>query len=141
MPDRSEHPELESLFLYREGRLPEDQRQSVEIHLLLCKACREITRQPAGPEPPPVSELRARLSEHQAVLADQGGGPAGLKRRVAAELTPYLGPAAALQILQAVPDSGENLLPTLDSMLRLFLGKQAACRLIGRIVDRAIMRP
>ena len=141
MPEPSEHPELESLFLYREGSLPEDQLQPVEDHLRVCKACRLIAQQVAAPEPPPVSELLARVSEHQAALAEEGGGPAGLKRRVVSELSPYVGPTAAKQILQTVPETGENLLPTLDSTLRLFLGKQAASRLVSRIVDRAIMRP
>ena len=140
MEDRFQHPEIESLFLYRDGRLPEDRHQSVEDHLRLCKACRAIAQPVIGPEPPPVSELLARISKHQNILA-QEGGPSGLKRRVVSELTPYVGPAAATQMLRAVPDTGENLLPSLYAVLRLFIGKPAASRLVSRIVEHAIMRP
>lgn len=135
----SEHPDLDSLFRYRAGELPEAQLRSIEGHLASCGACRTAAQQLRGPEPPPVSEVLRLLAQRQAELAQDSFE--SLKQRVVRELTPYLGALAAERVLQTLPRTGENLLSTLDSTLRLFIGKSAASQLVSRIVDRAIMRP
>ncbi len=142
MKTEPEHPDLETLFSYREGSLPEARRPAVEAHLRECALCRletERMRKLADHpvELPPVEELLARLAEKQ--MAWTGASGPALKRKVASELAPYVGPEAAERILQLVADNGENLLSTVDSALRLFLGKAAASRLTSRIVDRAIL--
>lgn len=142
MRNEPEHPDLETLFGYREGSLAEVERRSVEAHIRGCAACRLETERmrhfPNHPvEPPPVQDLLARLARKQRGWTE-ASGPA-LKRKVALELAPYVGLEAAEAILQEVADNGENLLSTVDAALRLFLGKAAASRLTSRIVDRAIL--
>jgi hypothetical protein len=142
----SDHPDLDSLCRYREGGLREHERGDIARHLQTCARCQGVLEALASAAPgpefavPPVSEFMAKLAEVQRELLREGASGDALKRRVEAELTPYLGVAAANRILQQVAPSGENLLSTVDFVMRLFLGKAAAGRLVSRIVDRAIMR-
>ena len=146
-PD-SEHPDLEDLFRCRENTLPENKRKAVEAHLAGCGRCRnEMDRiafafkgDPGDLPAPSVTDLLASLSVLQNSLAQRGAGGDALKRKVESELIPYVGAEAAERILQPVSPGGENLLSTLETVLRLFLGKDATARVVSRIVDRAIMR-
>lgn len=63
-----------------------------------------------------------------------------LKQRVAREIAPYLGARASAHILAAVSPGGENLLPTVEPILALFLGNRAASRLVDRVVDTVLVR-
>ena len=145
-PD-SEHPDLEDLLRCRENTLPENKRKAVEDHLAGCGRCRNemdriafaVKGAPSDLPAPPVTDLLASLSVLQNSLAQRGAGDA-LKRKVESELIPYVGAEAAERILQPVSPGGENLLSTLETVLRLFLGKAATARVVSRIVDRAIMR-
>ena len=138
----SEHPDFDALFHYSEGHLSESDRKDLEAHLRTCVRCRGIldSLTATAPAVPPLSEFLTKLSELQRKLQREGATPEVLRSRVASELVPYLGAAAANRILQRVAPGGENLLPTIDSALRLFLGKAAADRVVNHIVDRAIMR-
>ena len=141
MKPNSDHPDFDSLFRYSEADLSELDWKDLEAHLRTCTRCQGILDALAGATPaaPPLSEFLTKLSQLQRELQREGS-TADLTSRVASELIPYLGAAAAHRILQRVTPGGENLLPTIDSALRLFLGKAAADRVVSHIVDRAIMR-
>lgn len=62
------------------------------------------------------------------------------KGRVATRIAPFLGNAATDKILEPVPDTGENLLSTVEPVLALFLGNRAAAHLVNRVVDTALLR-
>jgi hypothetical protein len=99
-----------------------------------------LTGAPGDQPAPPVTDLLASLSELQSAMAQPEASGDALKRRVASELIPYVGATAAERILQLVTPNGENLLSTVESALRVFLGNAATARVVSRIVDRAIMR-
>lgn len=145
MRSGSDHPDIEELFRYQEGRLMPQERLVVQAHLAVCDECsrdlERITTPGVSPAAaPPVSELLASLAQVQQKLDREGASGEPLKRRVQLELAPYLGEAAAERILLPVTASGENLLSTIEPVLRLFLGKSASTRVVNRIVDRAIVR-
>ena len=148
MSVESHHPDLETLFRYRDGVLPENEGSAVRAHLAACSACRgemdriarALTALPGDQTAPPVADLLASLSELQSAMAQAGASGDALIRRVASELIPYVGTTVAERILQLVTPDGENLLSTVESALRVFLGKAATARVVSRIVDRAIMR-
>ena len=146
MAPESQHPELGDLLCYRENTLPEDERKAVETHLAACRQCRQEMERIAsaiqgdeGPAPS-VEDLLANLNRLRSSLEQPGVSGAALKQRVKSELIPYIGAEAADRILQPVSPGGENLLSTIESTLRLFLGKAATARVVSRIVDRAIVR-
>ena len=138
----SEHPDFDALFHYSEGHLTEPDRKDLEAHLRTCVRCQGIldTLAVSASAAPPLSEFLTKLSELQRKLEIEGANSAALRSRVESELIPYIGAAAARRILQRVEPGGENLLATIDSALRLFLGNAATDRLVSHIVDRAIMR-
>ena len=138
----SEHPDFDSLFHYSEGHLSEPERKSLEAHLRSCAPCQGVLDALAlsAPAAPRLSDFLAKLSELQRKLQREGAAPEALRRRIESELLPYIGAEAASRILQGVAPGGENLLSTIDSALRLFLGKAASDRLVNHIVERAIMR-
>ena len=146
MTPQFEHPELEDLLRYREKTLSEDEQRAVQTHLGTCSQCgQEMERiaqavQSGNVPVPPVEELLANLSELRSSLEQPEATGNALKLKVKSELIPYVGAEAADRILQSVAPSGENLLSTIESTLRLFLGKAATARIVSRIVDRAIVR-
>jgi|SRR5579871_7009340 len=146
MTPQFEHPELEDLLRYREKTLPEDQQKAVRTHLGTCNQCRQemerIVQAVHGGNVmvPPVEDLLSNLSALRSSLEQPELTGNALKTRVKSELVPYVGVEAADRILQSVAPSGENLLSTIEPVLRLFLGKAATARIVSRIVDRAIVR-
>jgi hypothetical protein len=63
-----------------------------------------------------------------------------VKRRVAAEIEAYLGRQATERVLEPVPESGENMLSTIEPVLALFLGNRTASRLVSHVVTESIVR-
>ncbi len=63
-----------------------------------------------------------------------------VKRRVAYEVGPYLGPQATQRLLESVSAEGENLWSTVEPVLALFLGSRAASTLVTHVIDQAIVR-
>jgi hypothetical protein len=142
---RPDHPDIDDLLGYRNGSLSENDRNRVQAHLAECAACARELEQIAGSGTSPmptahISDLLSNLAQVQDRLTREGVSGESLKRRVLSELIPYVGTAPAERILEPVTPGGENLLSTIEPMLRLFLGRTASARLVDRIVDRAIMR-
>jgi hypothetical protein len=72
--------------------------------------------------------------------ASQSSGRGGVRTRVARELEAYLGPAATRKILSKVSDDGNNLLSTIEPVLALFMGRQAASVFVSHVVDATLVR-
>src|SRR5579859_1558648 len=125
----SDHPDFDSLCRYQDRSLPKPEWKQSETHLHSCARCQGIldtlasATAPADFSVPPLSEFMAKLADVQRELQKEGASGDALNRRVESELIPYVGAAAANRILQQVAPGGENLLSTIDSVLRLFLGK------------------
>jgi len=95
--------------------------------------------QSAASDAPALEAVLAHIREWAANR--QEADPHGLlvRGRVAMEIGSYLGEAGAQRVLEAL-EGGEKLIPTLESVLSIFLGCRAASKLTQRIVDTAIMR-
>ncbi len=93
------------------------------------------------PDPQVIADLMSKLRRwehtHQ---RSEAASPEGLTRRVAKQLAPHMGTAATNVVLEPVTPDGDNLLSTIESTLRLFLGRAAASVLVSRIVDHSIVR-
>jgi hypothetical protein len=129
--------------------LAAEQARAVQSHVDQCDDCRlELHRLQYAlgnqGEPAPDRTLLARMQsaiqqwEDSAPKTGRTGAP--VKRRVANEIAPFLGPEATNSILKPVAESGENLLSSIEPVLALFLGERAAARLVTYVVDAALIR-
>jgi len=80
-----------------------------------------------------------RIEQWNGHRSEPGRGEA-LKRRVESAVAPYLGAAAANQVLRSASRDGENLLPIIEPLLALFLGRRAASVLVSHIINDALVR-
>jgi anti-sigma factor RsiW len=146
---------------HREDQLNEHERKDIEKHLAKCAECRrelELLLQAANsdvnPLPPSSLEtaretarsersLNEILSGTRQWTANQrlGGNVESVKGRVAAAITPFLGPSATSTVLGTVSPDGGNLLQVIEPVLAVFLGRGAAASLVSHVVDTAIVRP
>jgi hypothetical protein len=138
---------VSTLFRYRFGELAPPREKTVAAHLSICTACRqELHRLRTAPEDmatPQATDLQELLARVRGWEAGPSGAERkgeALKRRVAAELEPYLGKHAAQAILQPVVDDGGNLLSSLLPLLTMFLGCRATEHLVSSVVEHAIVR-
>jgi hypothetical protein len=150
------HPDIESLFRYREGECPREHQKAIERHLRACPECRLELRRigdawnsgagsaaPASAlddDPGLLASLLAGIQVLESGTAKGGYTVEGTKRRVAGCLEKYLGALTAGKILQSAADDGSNLLSTVEPVLALFLGRKAAGCLVSRIVEAANVR-
>ncbi|HEY1341242.1 MAG TPA: hypothetical protein VGF59_27215 [Bryobacteraceae bacterium] len=86
-----------------------------------------------------LTDLRDKIDRWRAAGPPEAIGAAA-KRHAAAVAGPYLGFKAAERLLDPAPNTGETLLSTLEPVLRLFLGRRAASRLVTRIAAESIVR-
>lgn len=128
----------------RDGELTGQRNAVLVSHLDCCTPCRrefERLRNSAEgrreeiPDGGLLTQMRSALHLWEAHATDGAA-----KGRVATRIAPFLGNAATDKILQPVPDSGENLLSTVEPVLALFLGNRAAAHLVNRVVDTALLR-
>jgi hypothetical protein len=128
--------------------MPKEQVSAFWSHLNQCDNCRlEFHRlqyalgSPA--ELPSVdsmlSRMRAAIEQWENKTVESGTGEQ-VKRRVATEIAPFLGPEATETILGTVTENADNLLSNIEPVLGLFLGARAASRLVGHVVDAALIR-
>jgi hypothetical protein len=117
----------------------------VKSHLDNCEDCRlELHRLQYAlgspvelvPDSGMLAQMRSAIEEWE--KAARNGEP--VKRRVATEILPFLGPKATEYVMQPVAESGENLLSSIEPVLALFLGGRAAARLVNHVVDSALLR-
>ncbi len=112
----------------------------MEAHLLECADCRlEYQRLRPAPEPDPamLTGLMTNIQRWEAAAGQPERSNQAVKRRVTSDIEPYLGSAAAGQVLG--PATGENLLSPVESALAVFLGRSAAASLVNNVVDHAIL--
>ena len=142
---------MESLVRYCGGELAGRRRQRIAAHVRECAACRlECHRlehaggekAPPAPQPDPamLAALVADIVRWQAARSQPDRNGDAMRRRVATELAPFLGPEVAERMLQRVAASGEDLLSAIEPMLALFLGNQAASLLVSHVVDGALVK-
>ena len=131
----------ELLAAYLAGELPPGRRESLEQHLLGCRACwQDLTRARAGRSA--VELLREHAPEHlrprlrAAVLAEAGGVPPEQRRSVRRRLTPrrphlaLLVAAAAVVTAVAVPTLHRDV-PVADRVVAAAVEGYTAARLPG----------
>jgi hypothetical protein len=85
------------------------------------------------------ADIQNAIRKWSAEQSRERTGP-GLRRRVAHQITPYLGSAAAHRVLGGVSETGDNLLSTVEPVLALFLGVRAASRVVDRVVETVLVR-
>jgi hypothetical protein len=90
--------------------------------------------------PARLAGLLALIQGWEAAADRDGRTGEGVKRRVAGQVGKYLGTPATSKILLPVSDDGGNLLSTIEPVLALYLGRKAASRLVGYLVDTATVR-
>jgi hypothetical protein len=137
------------MIAFREGGLAEVQAGSLQSHLDQCEGCRlEFHRLQSAlgnqREPAPDRSLLARMQSAiqrwEDSASQTGRTGTAVKRRVATEIAPFLGPEATSSILKPVAEGGENLLSSIEPVLALFLGGRAAAHLVTHVVDAALIR-
>ena len=147
------HPDTESMIRQRDGELPADRRKAVKRHLRACVSCRteyERLCQAVAPQaaralpaaspgtPDILNAVLERINEWDKNSARSGEASSAVKQTFAAELERYLGARAAGRILRSVSDDGDNLLSTVEPLLALFLGREAASQFVTRVLDTAL---
>lgn len=147
------HPDMDTLVAYAGGELPPDRLAAVADHVSCCWDCRiesvllaEAIEASAAsglanrPEPGVEHLSRILVGIHEWRTKNLSPGRREeVVRRVAAILAPYLGPAGAEAVVRPALGNSEALLATVEPVLVLFLGRQAASRLVTEIVDSAIL--
>jgi hypothetical protein len=117
--------------------------------LNLCDECRlelHRLRYAVGCAPEPelddsvLARLRDAMEAWERSQQQSSRNGSHVKLRVATEIAPFLGPQATNAILKTVTETDDNLLSTLEPVLGLFLGNRAASRLVGHVVDSALIR-
>ncbi|MDR3699652.1 MAG: hypothetical protein P4L56_08470 [Candidatus Sulfopaludibacter sp.] len=93
-----------------------------------------------GPDPTLLARMQSAIQRWENSASQTGRTGAAVKRRVATEIAPFLGPDATDSILKPVAESGENLLSSIEPVLALFLGGRAAAHLVTYVVDAALIR-
>lgn len=117
-------------------------------HLNRCDECRlefhrlqYVTESPREvPEGGLPARMQAAMEQWENSAEERGRTGEQVRRRVATEIGPFLGAQATDAILQTVSDRADNLLTNLEPVLGLFLGARAASRLVGHVVDAALVR-
>ena len=71
---------------------------------------------------------------------DRTHDSAAVRQAVAEGVRPYVGDRAADQLAQGGGGDGSTLLAEIEPVLALFLGQQAAAKLVGHVMDRALVR-
>jgi anti-sigma factor RsiW len=131
--------------------LPPQQEAVMRSHLNACEPCRldwerlsralaEVRRQCAPSAPGLFPAVLAGIRRWEGETSQPEKGGTAVKRRVEAQIEPFLGQQAAARLLESVPDDGSNLLSTIEPVLANFLGSRAASELVGHVVEAAIMR-
>jgi len=87
-----------------------------------------------------LATLMADIVRWQAARSHPDRNGDAMRRRVASELAPFLGPEVADRVLRRVDASGEDLLSAIEPVLALFLGHQAASLLVSHVVDGALVK-
>lgn len=137
------------MIAFREGGLADDQTRSVQSHLDQCDDCRlELHRLQYAlgdkvelkPDRLVLAQMQSAIQQWEDSAAQTGRTGTPVKRRVAHEIAPFLGPEATDSILQPVAAGGENLLSSIEPVLALFLGGRAAAQLVTYVVDAALIR-
>jgi anti-sigma factor RsiW len=144
------HVDLALLECYRDGESVPELRDAIEAHLASCEWCRmELARIQAEPparaaQPDPdgagLSSLLTHLRSWESSLPAPEMRGVIIRLRAAKELGVYLGGSAAQHVLQPVSDDAGNLIPSIQPLLGLFLGRKAAAHLSSHIVDLAVVR-
>ena len=141
------HPDLQELMGYHAGEWPPPRQSAIRAHLDNCPEChREACRLSSAlavSDPPDAGAFASILGTIRRVAAasEQPERTAEVKSRVAQQMQPFLGARATETILHKVSAAGDNLLSSVEPVVALFLGERAASRLVGNVVDRAILRP
>jgi len=94
----------------------------------------------SAPEPDGAANPEALLPHLLASLRNWELSRPAVKRRVASAIEAYLGRQATERVLEPVPESGENVLSTIEPVLALFLGNRTASRLVSHVVTESIVR-
>jgi len=143
------HPDTEALTRYRDGELTESQRAAAEAHLERCSQCRaaygRLCREAdapgahaTAPDAAMMSQVLANIDRWEEAQSEPERQGEALKQRVASDLEPFLGTEGTDRVLQSVSGGEENLLPAVESVLAVFLGRKTASLLVNDIVDHAI---
>jgi anti-sigma factor RsiW len=135
------HPEFASIVQHVEGGGDPAVRRALERHLSECEDCRrEAARLKAaetgGEADPALLEVMLAAAAEWDRTHDQ----AAVRRAVADGVRPYVGDRAADRLTQGSEGDAAKLLTELEPVLGLFLGRQAAARLVSHILDRALVR-
>ncbi len=93
-----------------------------------------------APESERAANPEALLPQVLASLRNWESSRPAVKRKVAAAIEAYLGRQATERVLGPVPESGENVLSTIEPVLALFLGNRTASRLVSHVVTESIVR-
>jgi hypothetical protein len=92
------------------------------------------------PEADGAANAEVLLPQVLASLRNWESSRPAVKRRVASAIEAYLGRQATERVLEPVPESGENVLSTIEPVLALFLGNRTASRLVSHVVTESIVR-
>jgi hypothetical protein len=98
-----------------------------------------LRSQPVEPAPNPtlLAGLQEQIRRWEA-QQNEREAQAELRRKIARELTPFIGDMAVARLLAAVSVDARNLLSTFEPVLARFLGVAAASELVSHLVDAAI---
>jgi hypothetical protein len=132
-----------------EKTLPQAEAAALTAHLNFCAACRRelqsleraVPGRAFAPQEPAAGDLPASLVAGMDVWDEFEQAPersTAVRRRVAAELEPYIGRQAAARLLASVSAGNRDLLTAIEPLLTQFLGCQAASKLVDYIVDTTV---
>ena len=145
------HPDIAELVSLAFGELAAEPARRITRHLAGCAACQQeyeclrISIEYAPPTDCAENTDRVNASDSDTLLRrlrtweNSGRQIEVLKRRIAAELAPYVGQAGADTLLLPVQDDGRDLLSNVVTLLTAFLGRRAAANLVTRVVEKAIV--
>jgi len=143
------------LIRYTDGELPAGSLERIGAHLERCSRCRleqhrlksrlAAAAGTVGMDPcsePGKTLLDRVITATRGWDAARSAAPASesVKRQAAGKLSPLLGPRATRRILETVPENGDGLLPAVEPVLALFLGRRAAEEISGGIAKEVIVR-
>jgi anti-sigma factor RsiW len=150
------HPDIETLVRYRDEELAPNLVTVVEAHLAKCDSCRldfhrlraaltEVRRLsaqvcPEGSLAGIWEGIRQRIGAWETTRRNPEQSDEAVRNRVARQIAPFLGNAAALRVLEPVRGNHQHLLSTVEGVLSEFLGPGAAAVLVNRVIDSAIVK-